>query len=97
MPMTTGRMEPEKATRIRTDVVDDIIWVLAHSSGDVDVTSMVLRLFDASEAEFDATAAMAGERPRMSGDANTDALRAKIERLLFGEVPGDARELDDAP
>ena len=38
-----------------------------------------------------------GERPRTSGDADNKALREKIARLLFGEVPGDPREFDDPP
>ena len=95
--MATGGIEPEQPTRIRPEVVADIVWVLQHGSGAVDVTATVLRLFDASEAEFDSAAAIAGERPRLSGDADVEALRAKIARLLLGEVPGDARELDDPP
>ena len=92
MPMSG--MEPE---RIRPEVVDDIIWVLECSCGDVDVAALVLQLFDASEAEFDMAFAISGERPCLSGDADIEALRAKIARLVFGEVPGDARELDDPP
>ena len=95
--MATGGIEPEQPTRIRPEVVADIVWVLQHGSGDVDVTATVLRLFDASEAEFDSAAAIAGERPCLSGDADIDALRAKIARLLLGEVPADAPELDDPP
>ena len=97
MPMATGGMEPGQPTRIRPQVVADIVWVLQHGSGDVDVTATVLRLFDASEAEFESAVAVTGERPSLSGDADIEALRAKIARLLAGEVPGDARELDDPP
>ena len=50
--MATGGMEPEQPTRIRPQVVEDIVWVLEHGSGDVDVAALVLRLFDASDAEF---------------------------------------------
>jgi hypothetical protein len=91
--MATGGMEPEEPKRIRPQVVDDIVWVLEHSCGDVDVTAAVLRLFGASEAEFDLAFAISGERPCLSGDADVEALQAKIVRLLFG----DARELDDPP
>ena len=95
--MPTHGMEPEEPKQVRPEVVDDIVWVLEHSCGDVDVTAAVLQLFDASEAEFNAAVAVAGERPPMSGDKNTEALRAKIARLLFDEVPGGACELDDPP
>jgi hypothetical protein len=97
MPMATGGIEPEQPTRIRPQVVADIVWVLQHGSGDVDVTATVLRLFDASEAEFESAVAVTGKRPRLSGDADIEALRGKIARLRFGEVPDDARELDDPP
>ena len=95
--MPTRGMEPEEPKRIRPEIVDDIVWVLEHSCGDVDVTATVLQLFDASEAEFNSAVAVAGQRPPMSGDQNTEALRAKIARLLFDEMPGDAHELDDPP
>ena len=95
--MPTGGMEPEQPTLIRPELVADIVWVLVHGSGDADVAALVLRLFDASEAEFDLAFAITGERPYLSGDVDIEALRAKIARLLFGEVPGDARELDDPP
>ena len=95
--MATRGMEPEEPRRIRPEVVDDIVWVLEHSCGDADVTATVLRLFDASEAEFDSAVAVTGGRPCMSGDEDIEALRAKIARLLFDEAPGDARGLDDPP
>ena len=86
--MATDGIEPEQPTQIRPEVVADIVWVLQHGSGDVDVTATVLRLFDASEAEFESAVAVTGERPRLSGDEDVEALRAKIARLLVGEVPG---------
>ena len=95
--MATGGMEPEQPTLIRPEVVADIVWVLVHGSGDADVAALVLRFFDASEAEFDLAFVITGERPRTSGDADIEALREKIAGLLFGEMPGDARELDDPP
>ena len=95
--MATGGIEPEQPTRIRPEVVADIVWVLQHGSGDVDVTATVLRLFDASEAEFESAVAVTGERPCLSGDEDVEALRAKIARLLVGEVPADAPELDYPP
>ena len=49
--MPTHGMEPEEPKQVRPEVVDDIVWVLEHSCGDVDVTATVLQLFDASEAE----------------------------------------------
>ena len=97
LPVATGGMEPEEPKRIRPEVVHDIVWVLEHSCGDVEVTATVLRLFDASEAEFALAFAMSDERPYMAGDADIEPLRAKIARLLNGEVPGDAGELDDPP
>ena len=51
--MATGGMEPEEPTLIRPEVVADIVWVLERGAGDLDVAALVLRLFDASEAEFD--------------------------------------------
>ena len=95
--MAASGMEPEEPTLVRPEVVADIVWVLVHGSGDADVAALVLRLFDASEAEFDLAFAITGERPYLSGDVDVEALREKIARLLFGEVPGDARELDDPP
>ena len=90
-------MEPEQPTRIRPQVVEDIVWVLEHGSGDADVAVLVLRLFDASDAEFALAFALSEKRPYLPGDADIEALRGKIARLLFGEVPDDARELDDPP
>ena len=52
------------------------------------MTATVQRLFDASEAEFESAVAVTGKRPRLSGDEDVEALRAKIARLLLGEVPG---------
>ena len=95
--MATGGMEPEQPTRIRPQIVEDIVWVLEHGSGDVDVAALVLRLFDASDAEFALAFALSEKRPYLPGDADIEALRGKIARLLFGEVPDDARELDDPP
>jgi hypothetical protein len=98
LPMPTAGMdEPEEPKQIRPAIVDDIVWVLVHSSGDVDAAALVLQLFDASEAEFDLAFALAQQRLRLPGDQDIEALQAKIARLVFGEVPDDARELDNPP
>jgi hypothetical protein len=76
VPMPTGGMdEPE---RIRPAIVDDIVWMLEHGSGDVDVVALVLQLFDASETEFDLAFAVAGERACLPVDEHVEALQAKI-------------------
>jgi hypothetical protein len=68
LPMqTAGMEEPEQPKQIRLAIVDDIVWVLVHSSGDVDVAALVLQLCGASEAEFDLAVALAQQRLHLPG------------------------------
>lgn len=97
MIQTEWISEPAEPTRIRPEVVSDIVWVLTHgASSDVDVVSRLLRLLGASEAEVDAAFAIARDQLGVPPE-QIDALLARIAQLVFGAVPDDARELDEPP
>lgn len=97
MMLTDWIGEPAEPKRIQPEVVSDIVWVLMHgASSDVDLVSRLLRLLGASEAEVDAAFAIARDQLDVPPE-QIDALLARIAQLVFGDVPDDARDLNEPP